>query len=53
MLKKYFSNIIDKIRNISLFTFSKKKEVKANRVNKEEKYYCGAVNDSGSFADIE
>ena len=42
MLKNYFSNIIDKIRNISLFTFSKKKEVKTNKENKEEKYYCDA-----------
>ena len=51
MLKKYFSSIIDKIKNISLFTSSKKKEVKTNRVvNKEEKYYCG---DYGPFADKE
>lgn len=38
MLKKYFSNIINKIRNISLFISPKKKEV--NKENKEEKYYC-------------
>ena len=38
MLKNYFSSIIDKIKNISLFTSSKKKEV--NKENKEEKYYC-------------
>lgn len=39
MLKKYFSSIIDKVRNISLFTSSKKNEV--SKENVEEKCYCG------------
>ena len=51
MLKKYFSSIIDKIKNVSLFTSPKKKEV--NKENKEEKYYCGGINDYGPFADKE
>lgn len=44
MLKKYFSNIIDKVKNISLFTSSKKNE--KNKENVEEKYYCGDDTDA-------
>lgn len=41
MLKNYFSSIIDKIKNISIFISPKKKEV--NKENKEEKYYCDDI----------
>lgn len=44
MLKKYFSNIIDKVKNISLFTSLKKNE--KNKENVEEKYYCGDDTDA-------
>lgn len=42
MLKKYFSSIIDKVKNISIFTSSKKNE--KNKENVEEKYYCDDIN---------